>query len=49
MPSSDDLIELAEFVRNHVDSFRILEITVAALGSSSEGRGRKNSRSLRQL
>jgi hypothetical protein len=31
MASPDDLIELVEFVRNHVDSFRILEIKVAAL------------------
>jgi hypothetical protein len=31
MPTPDDLIEVVEFVRNHVDSFRILEIKVAAL------------------
>jgi hypothetical protein len=42
MPSQDDLIELVEFVRNHVDSFRILEIKVAALVATLEDAGKDN-------
>ncbi len=32
--SPDDVIELVEFGRNHVDSFRMLEIKVAAVGTT---------------
>jgi hypothetical protein len=42
MPSPDDLIELVEFVRNHVDSFRILEIKVAALIATLEAAEKEN-------
>jgi len=42
MPSPDDLIQLVEFVRNHVDSFRILEIKVAALVATLEAAEKEN-------
>jgi hypothetical protein len=42
MPSPDDLIQLVEFVRNHVDSFRILEIKVAALVAALESAEKEN-------
>jgi hypothetical protein len=42
MQSQDDLIELVDYVRNHVDSFRILEIKVSAIVATLEAAEKDN-------
>jgi hypothetical protein len=42
MSPQDDLIELVDYVRNHVDSFRILEIKVAAIVATLEAAEKDN-------
>ena len=42
MASQDNLIELVDYVRNHVDSFRILEIRVAAIVATLKAAGTDN-------